>query len=172
MKYIFIVLASIILIACEKDVADSPPNFDMEGYWLVASDTTFTRTAANSTADLYHLFRKPNAYYRFSFPKTFDFSVLTAKPRSDSMISYYQILGDQLQLPNPAPSASFIVPGYDLISKTSDEMIFTRPIINSAVIDPNTGKQARSGLDTIIYTRVSDPTKKAYFDNYLKQWHP
>lgn len=170
MKYLLLIaFCSLVFLSCEKD--DQPQeNLAVEGYWLVLRDTTFTAAPANANCDLYHLFKAPNAYYRFSFPNTFDFSVLTAKPRADSMISFYQTVGNQLQIPNPAPSTTNNVPGNDLLSKTDNQMVFTRYVITRR--NATTGKVEQSRTDTITYLRVTDATKIQYFNNYLKQWHP
>jgi hypothetical protein len=164
------ILVAAIVISCSKEESQAPANFGMDGYWNVLRDTTFTSNAANSGSDLYHLFRSPNAYYRFSFLKTHDFSVLTSQPRSDSMISFFQIIGDQLMIPNPAPSTTNIVPGNDLLSRSDNEMLFTRTVITKR--NATTGKIEGTRIDTIRYLRVTDPTKVKYFDNYLKKWHP
>jgi hypothetical protein len=169
MKYLIIIFfLAVGVAACEKETPVS--NLDVEGYWLVLRDTTFTSTPANASADLYHLFRAPHAYYRFSFPKTFDFTILTAKPRPDSLISYYQTEGNQLQIPNPTQSTNNTISGNDLLSKTEAQMVFTRT--NILQRDFLTGKPTRTRIDTITYVRVTDPNKVKYFDNYLKQWHP
>jgi len=49
-------------------------------------------------------------------------------------------------------------------------MVFTREIVVkrnaiTAVIE-------KTRIDTIKYFRVTDPVKVAFFDNYLKKWHP
>jgi len=166
--FIPIILATLLFVSCTKE--EQTENINVEGYWNVQKDTTFTSIVANATADLYHLFKGSNAYYRFSFPKTTDFSVLTTKPKSDSLISFYQVKGNMLMIPNPAPSTSNNVPGNILVSKTADQMVFTREIVVkrnaiTAVIE-------KTRIDTIKYFRVTDPVKVAFFDNYLKKWHP
>lgn len=171
MKNIIILMAAIFYFAsCSKEVTDTPPNFSMVGYWNVLKDTTFTATAANATADLYHLFKGEHVYYRFSFPKTQNFADLTAKPRADSLISFYQIKGDMLMIPNPAPSTTNIVPGNVLVNQASDQMKFIRTVIvkRNAI----TAEIEKTRTDTIKYIRVTDPIKIAWFDNYLKKWHP
>lgn len=165
MKYILsILLIAVLVTSCNKD--NNIININVEGYWNV-KDTTY---ANNSTRDLYHLFEGNNVFYRFSFLKTHDFSVLTSKPQSDSMITFYQVVGNQLQLPSPSPSTTTTYPGNNLLSKTDNQMFFTRLFIIKR--DPVTGEVIQSRTDTIKYFRVTDPVKIAYFDNYLKQWHP
>jgi hypothetical protein len=73
-------------------------------------------------------------------------------------------------IPNPAPSNTNNVPGNDLLSKSDNEMLFTRTIITKR--NATTGKIEGTRIDTIRYIRVTDPTKVKYFDNYLKKWHP
>jgi hypothetical protein len=171
MKFIkSFLLILMVMISCSKEESPAAANFNMEGYWNVLKDTTFTSNAANATSDLYHLFRSPNAYYRFSFLKTHDFSVLTSQPRADSMISYFQVIANQLMIPNPAPSNTNNVPGNDLLSKSENEMLFTRLVITKRNI--TNGKIEGTRVDTIRYIRVTDPVKTRYFDNYLKKWHP
>ncbi len=167
MKYFLtILIASFLIISCDKE--ETVNNINVEGYWSV-QDPTYS---LSSSRDLYHLFKAPNAYYRFSYLKTNDFSVLTLKPQSDSMIAFYQVNGTQLMLPSPSPSASvgFGYPGNNLISQTDNEMMFTRLVITKR--DGNTGEPLTTRTDTIKYTRVTDQVKVAYFNNYLKQWHP
>lgn len=169
MKKILFGLAVLFLLAsCGKENAVT--NINVQGYWLVLKDTTFTSNSANANADLYHLFKGDIAFYRFSFLKTHDFTVLTSSPRADSLIASYQVRGDELWLPNPAPSFNNIVPANKLISRTDNEMIFTRYIIlRRSTID---GKVLSDRTDTIKYVKVTDPAKVNYFDNYLKRWHP
>ncbi len=165
MKYILTVfILSCVVMSCSKN--ETINNINVEGYWSI-QDPTYT---LSSTRDLYHLFKSPNAYYRFSYLKTDDFSVLTLKPQSDSLISYYQVSGNQLMLPSPSPSTSNTYPGNNLISQTDNEMMFTRLVITKR--DGNTGEPLTTRTDTIKYTRVVDQVKVAYFNNYLKQWHP
>lgn len=171
MKFVLsIIIVVAFLVSCSKEAEPAQADFSMEGYWNVLRDTTFTSNAANANADLYHLFRGPNAYYRFSFLKTHDFSVLTSKPRADSMISYFQVIGDQLMIPNPAPSTTNNVPGNVLLKRSDNEMFFTRTVVTKRNI--STGKVEGTRIDTVQYYRVTDPVKIKYFDNYLKQWHP
>ena len=168
MKNILTVLIiSCLIISCRKNEA-TISNIKVEGYWNIV-DPTYTN---NTTRDLYHLFKGDNVYYRFSFLKTHDYSVLTSKPQSDSMISYYQVNGNQLMLPSPSPSASVGLgyPGNNLISQTGNDMMFTRLVVTKR--DGNTGTILTTRTDTIRYTRVTDQVKVAYFNNYLKQWHP
>jgi hypothetical protein len=129
-------------------------------------DPTYT-TAGR---DLYHLFRNPNAYYRFSFDVTHDFSVLTSSPKSDSLISFFKVEGRELKLPSPSPSITVTFPGISLQSQTDNEMIFIRNVITKR--DLVTGAPVTTRTDTVKYLRVVDPVKVAYFDNYLKKWHP
>lgn len=169
MRKIFIIVAiTFTAFACKKDSVT--PNIEVEGYWNVLRDTTFTGIAANATADLFHLFRGPHAFYRLSYLKTHDFSVRTSRPRNDSLISMYQVEGNQLRLTNGAASFANVVEGNNLLSRTQDEMIFTRHVvIRRSAID---GKVTAERTDTIRYVRVTDPVKVAYFDNYLKTYHP
>jgi len=165
MKYILAaIIISSVMLSCGK--SDTVNNINVEGYWSV-QDPTYT---LSSTRDLYHLFKAPNAYYRFSYLKTDNFSVLTLKPQSDSMISYYQVNGNQLMLPSPSPSTSTTYPGNNLISQSDNEMVFTRFVITKR--DGNTGAPITTRTDTIKYTRVTDQVKVTYFNNYLRQWHP
>ena len=166
---IAILTVTVVLIACSKEEIPGP-NFSVEGYWNVQKDTTFTVSAANATADLYHLFKGDHVYYRFSFPKIHNFSDLASKPRADSLISYYQIKGDLLMLPTPAYSLSNSVPGNVLVKKTDDMMVFTREVIVKR--NSLTAVVEKTRIDTIKYYKVSDAVKVAYFDNYLKKWHP
>jgi hypothetical protein len=165
---IAVFFVSVFFYSCGKD--ETVQNINVEGYWNVQKDTTFTSNPANATADLFHLFKGSNAFYRFSFLKTHDFSVLTSSPRADSMISFYRVQGNQLQLPSPSPSTTNVIPGNDLLSKTDNEMQFTRLIVTKR--NAATGKPEATRLDTIKYFRVTDAVKIAYFDNYLKKWHP
>jgi len=166
MKYIFSILVITSLIAsCGKD-KDNTANITVDGYWQI-QDPTYT---LNTTRDLYHLFKPSNAYYKLSFLKADNFSNLNLRPQTDSLISFYQVNGRQLMLPNLSASATNVVPGNDLLSQTANEMTFTRFIIVKR--DASTGVILQTRTDTIRYTRVSDPIKVTYFDNYLKRWHP
>jgi hypothetical protein len=169
MKKIVIIIAVVSLaIACKKE--NTVPDINVEGYWNVLRDTTFTVSAANATADLFHLFRGEHAFYRLSFLKTHDFTNLTLRPRNDSLISYFQVSGNKLMIPNPAPSFTNIVPENVLLSKTESEMIFTRYVVERrSNLD---GKILNARTDTIRYIKVTDAAKIAYFNNYLKTYHP
>jgi hypothetical protein len=167
-KILLYIVIITLLAACSKE--DTVQNIDVEGYWNVLNDKTFTSSSANSTADLYHLFRKPNAYYRLSFLKTHDFSNLNSKPRADSVINFYSTEGNMLKLTNVAASFANEVPGNVLISRSDNELVFTRFIIERrSTID---GKVTSSRTDTIRYVKVTDAAKVAYFDNFLKRFHP
>jgi len=169
MKNILIILTlSILAFSCKKD--DNVENINVEGYWNILRDTTFTSIPTNASSDLYHLFKGEHAFYRLSFAKTHDFSVLTSRPRPDSLISFYRVEGAQLQIPHSASSYSNNIPGNNLIKQTADEMVFTRYVImrRSTI----TGKILADRTDTIRYVRVTDPAKVAYFNNYLKTYHP
>jgi hypothetical protein len=167
-KLFIIVVISFSVVACKKE--SQTPDIDVQGYWNVLKDTSFTSIPANATADLFHLFRSPYAFYRLSFLKTHDFSVLNSRPRNDSLISMYKVEGNQLMLTNGAPSVTNNLGGNFLISRTDNEMVFTRTV----VLRRNTldGKIIAQRTDTIRYQRVTDPVKVAYFDNYLKTYHP
>jgi len=82
----------------------------------------------------------------------------------------YKVEGNQLMLTNGAPSVTNNLGGNFLISRTDNEMVFTRTV----VLRRNTldGKIIAQRTDTIRYQRVTDPVKVAYFDNYLKTYHP
>ncbi len=151
-------------VACSKEEIRSS-DFNIEGYWQVQDP----RYSTNATRDLFHLFRGSNVFYRYSFPKNHDFSVLTSRPQSDSMVTFYQVIGKQLQLPSPSPSTTTIYPGHDLQREAANELVFTRFVIET--ISPIDGSITKSRTDTVLYTRVSDPVKIAYFDNYLKKYH-
>jgi hypothetical protein len=167
MKKILILLSLVLMIvACSKNEANEP-SIIVEGYWSV-QDPIYT--VANPTADLFHLFKGQNAFYRFSFLKTHNYSLLTSTPRADSMISYYQVVGKQLMLPNPAPSTTNVLPGCVLMEQTGDQMTFSRLVITKR--NGTTGKIEATRTDTIRYTKLSNPTQIAYFNNYLKKWHP
>lgn len=169
MKQLIILTAvALIALSCQKE--DNIPNMEIEGYWNILGDKTFTSNASNATSDLYHLFRDDHAFYRFSFLKTHDFSVLTAKPRADSLIGYYQVEGNLLMIPNPAPSFANIVPGNQLISRSDNEIVFTRYIVERRSALDGSIQQDRT--DTIRYLRVTDQAKVRYFDNLLKIYHP
>jgi hypothetical protein len=165
--FLFLAATGLFYLSCEKDEMVS--NIEVEGYWNVVDDPTFTNSAPNASADLYHLFRGEHAFYRLSFPKTHDFTNLSAKPRPDSLIGFYQIKGNALMIPNPAPSFSNNVPENILISRTDNEMVFTRYIIvRRSLLD---GTIIEDRVDTIRYIRVTDPAKISYFDNFLKTYH-
>jgi hypothetical protein len=167
-KLFIIAVISFSVIACKKE--SQTPDIDVQGYWNVLKDTSFTSNTANAAADLFHLFRSPNAFYRLSFLKTHDFSVLNSRPRNDSLISMYKVEGNQLMLTNSTASATNNLSGNFLISRTDDEMVFTRTVIlRRSTLD---GKVLAERTDTIRYQRVKDPVKVAYFDNYLKTYHP
>ena len=162
-SFVLFITAS-IFFSCTKD-GDLKPNIDVQGYWKV-QDPTY---ASNSTRDLYHLFKGTNAFYRFSFMKTHDFSNLMSKPQSDSLISFYKTEGDMLLLPNPSASATNVVPGNNLIKQPKDELTFIRYVILSRDL---TGKVSQSRTDTIRYTRVTETVKINYFDSYIRRFHP
>jgi len=165
MKYILIVLALCgVMFSCSKD--ENIADINVEGYWQI-QDPTYT---LNSTRNLFYLFRKEHAFYRYSFSKTHDFTNLTSRPNSDSIVSYFQVRGQVLMLPNPSASASNVVPENRLLSQTENEMVFTRYVIVKRSLA--TGEIQQSRTDTIRYTRVSDVSQKNYFDNYLKSYHP
>ena len=166
---IAILLVSVILISCDKEEVQGP-DFNMEGYWNVLKDTTFTANVNNAAADLYHLFKGEHVFYRFSFLKTHNFADLTTKPRADSIISFYQIKGDMLMLPTPAYSTVNSVPGNVLVKQASDRMVFTREVVVKR--NTLTGAVEKTRIDTVKYFKVTDAAKIAWFDNYLKKWHP
>lgn len=158
----------ISFVSCKKD--SEVQNIDVQGYWSVLKDTSFTSISTNSTADLFHLFRGPHAFYRLSFLKTHNYSDLTSRPRTDSLISMYRVEGNQLLLTNHAPSVTNNLGGNFLLSRTDDEMVFTRNVVlRRSTLD---GKVTLQRTDTIRYQRVKDPVKEAYFDNFLKKYHP
>ncbi|MFZ9388839.1 MAG: hypothetical protein ACO25B_13245 [Chitinophagaceae bacterium] len=169
MRNLFIIAVILIsVVSCKKDT--EVQNIDVQGYWNVLRDTSFTSIPANATADLFHLFRSPHAFYRLSFLKTHDFSNVNSRPRTDSLISMYKVEGNQLLLTNGAPSVTNNLAGNMLISRTDDEMVFTRTVVlRRSTLD---GKVTLERTDTIRYQRVKDPVKVAYFDNYLKTYHP
>jgi hypothetical protein len=170
MKVIYsLLIISALIISCQEEEVQEP-DFSMEGYWSVLRDTTFTANVNNAAADLYHLFRGEHAFYRFSFLKTHNFADLTSKPRSDSIISYYQIKGKMLMLPTPAYSTINSVPGNVLVKQTSDMMVFTRLVVVKR--NTLTGAVEKTRTDTVKYSKVTDAVKTAWFDNYLKKWHP
>lgn len=165
-KLLILILFAATVIACSKEeVVEAPIN--VEGYWAV-QDPIYTM--ANPTADLFHLFKGQNVFYRFSFLKTHNYALLTSAPRVDSMISYYQVVGKQLMLPNPAPSTTNVLPGSMLMSRDDNQMIFSRLVITKR--NGTNGKIEATRTDTIRYSKVSDPLRQAYFNNYLKRWHP
>jgi hypothetical protein len=170
MKIFFVILSLVaLLISCDKE-EDLKPEFSVEGYWNVLKDTSFTATSANASADLYHLFKGEHVFYRFSFLKTHNFADLNSKPRSDSLISYYQIKGNMLMLPTPAYSVTKSVPGNVLVKQTNDQMVFMREVVEKR--NTITGEVEKTRIDTVKYYRVTDAVKIAWFDNYLKKWHP
>jgi hypothetical protein len=167
-KLLLYIVFAAMLAACSKE--EVVKDIDVEGYWNVLNDKSFTSIPGNSTADLFHLFRKENAYYRLSFLKTHNFSDLNSKPRADSVINFYSTEGEMLKLTNVAASFTNELPGNILISRTDNEMVFTRFIVERrSTID---GKITASRTDTIRYLKVTDPVKVAYFDNFLKRFHP
>lgn len=167
MKYTIAILAVIIIaVGCSKDNEEPDMGFSAEGYWQV-TDPTYS---FNNARNLFYLFRGDHVFYRYSFLKAHDFNNLASRPQSDSIVSYYQIKGNQLMLPNPTPSASNVVPGNDLISESADQLVFTRFVILSR--DPLNGSVTKSRTDTITYNRVTDAAQIAYFNNYLKAYHP
>lgn len=161
---ILIILVLIVISSCNKE--DTVPSINVEGYWIV-KDTSYVN---NATRDLYHLFKGSNAFYRFSFLKTDNFLLPTLKPQSDSLITFYQVIGNQLQLPSISPSTATTYSGNDLLSQNASEMSFARLVILKR--DPVTAVILQSRLDTIRYIKVTDNIKIAYFDKFLKQWHP
>lgn len=169
MRNLFIIaVISLLVASCKKET--QIPDINVDGYWNVLKDTSFTSIPANSTADLFHLFRGPHAFYRLSFLKTHDFSNLNSRPRTDSLISMYKVEGNQLMLTNGVPSVTNIQEGNFLISRTDDEMVFSRRVVlRRSTLD---GKVTAERTDTIRYLRVKDPAKVAYFNNYLKTYHP
>jgi hypothetical protein len=165
-KLIIAFAISMLVIACEKDVSE--PNINVEGYWMVLNDTTFTSIKSNDTSNLYHLFRGNNAYYRLAYSKNADFTNLSLRPNKDSAHSFYQVVGSELMLSNHAASFNTNVGGNVLLSQTGNQMVFTRYVVERrSAID---GKVIKDRTDTIRYNKVTDPTKVAYFDNYLKTY--
>jgi hypothetical protein len=167
-NFLFILVAIFSLVACEKENIE--PEINVEGYWEVQKDITFTSNATNATADQYHLFRGPNAFYRMSFLKTQDFSILTATPRSDLLIGFYKVEGKMLMTPTRAPSYTNPVEGCVLLSQKENEMLFTRHVTIRR--DAVSGAIVSERTDTLRYIKVKDAVKVAYFDNYLKKYHP
>ena len=156
------------LISCAEE-EDLSPSFSAAGFWQVKDDPTFTSNTANATADLYHLFVEPNAFYRLTFAKTFDFSKIDLKPRADSMVSFYKIEGNVLKIPNPAPSITNIIPGMTLESQTPNQMVFSRyHIVRRSLL---TGEVLQDRTDKITYELVSDAAKNAYFKNFIGKYH-
>jgi hypothetical protein len=169
-NFLSIISIFIFITACEKESAPPAPEFSIEGYWTVEGDNNFSSVAANSTADLYHLFKGDFNFYRYSFPKTQDFTKLDAKPRADSLRAVYRIEGKNLILPNPLPSVSNNVPKSVLISNSADELVFKQDVIlRRSLVD---GRVLLSRVDNVKYKRVTDPAKITYFDAYLKRFHP
>jgi len=168
MKQLLIILFfATAIYSCKKE--DTVPNINVEGYWNVIDDTTFTVNPTNATSDLFHLFKGSNSFYRLSFLKTHDFSNLNSRPRNDSLISFYKVEGNQLMLTNGTASFANVVGGNNLISRTDNEMIFTRYVVERrSAID---GSVIKDRLDTIRYIKVTDQVKVAYFDNYLSTYH-
>ena len=166
--YYFILIAIFSLVACEKENIE--PNINVEGYWEVQKDVTFTSTATNATADQYHLFRGANVFYRMSFLKTHDFSVLTSTPRSDLLLGFYKVEGKKLMTPTRAPSYTNPVEACVLISQNENEMLFSRHVVERR--NAVTGAVVAERTDTLRYIKVKDAAKVAYFDNYLKKYHP
>lgn len=165
-KIMVLILLAATIVACSKEEAVESP-INVEGYWTV-QDPLYT--AANPTVDLFHLFKGENVFYRFSFLKTHNYALLASSPRADSMISYYQVVGKQLMLPNPAPSTTNVLPGSFLISQDAGQMTFSRLVITKR--NGTTGKIEATRTDTIRYAKVTDVLKQTYFNNYLKKWHP
>jgi hypothetical protein len=171
MYKIFLFISLVFIInACTENV-DLSPEFQIEGYWLVEGDNNFKSQASNATADLYHLFRGENNFYRYSFLKTDDFTkTTTLRPRLDSVRAIYRIEGNSLILPNPSPSITNNIPKSVLVSQTSDELVFTQDVIvTRSLVD---GRVLLSRKDNVKYKKVTDPIKIEYFNAYLKKYHP
>jgi hypothetical protein len=78
----------------------------------------------------------------------------------------YKVYGIELLLSNTLVG----FPSSLLVTQGDNNMTFTRTTVTARnVVD---GKVTATRTDTIRYTRVTDATKVAYFDNYLKKWHP
>ena len=166
--FTLVVILSVGLLSCTED-EDLSPSFSAAGFWQVKDDPTFTSNTANATSDLYHLFVEPNAFYRLTFSKSFDFSKLDLKPRADSLVSFYKIEGNVLKIPNPAPSITNIIPGLTLESQTTNQMIFSRyHIVRRSLL---TGEVLQDRTDKITYELVSDAAKNAYFKNFISKYH-
>ena len=165
---IVVIAISAGLISCTEE-EDLSPTISAAGFWQVKNDTTFTSNTANATADLYHLFVEPNAFYRLTFANTFDFSKLDLKPRADSLVSFYKIEGNVLKIPNPAPAITNIIPGLTLKSQTPNQMVFSRyHIIRRNLL---TGEVLQDRTDEVTYELVTDAAKIAYFKNFISKYH-
>jgi hypothetical protein len=156
------------IISCTEE-EDLTPQFNAAGFWQVKNDPTFTSNTTNATADLYHLFVEPNAFYRLSFANNFDFTKLNLRPRPDSIISFYKIEGNVLKIPNPAPAITNIIPGLTLESQSSSQMLFTRyHILRRSLL---TGEILQDRTDKITYDMVTEEAKIAYFKNFISRFH-
>lgn len=164
MKYLLII-AALSFASCNK--SEHIENIDLVNGVYEVFDPAYSLIGGNADVSLYHIFQPPHTFRRLSFNAGHNFGDTNAKPRADSLHSYYKIENKLLMLPNQSPNPVNVIPGMEIIDQRDSEIYFKRyMVLRRSAIDASV---LEDRTDTIVYKKVEDNARLNYFKKYTRQ---